>query len=346
MVPKSKDDASAAAGDALPVAPRVIAVQSEGGTAWVAAHRDMVEAAVHKDGAVVLRGLGVASTADVAKVADALGIGRMAEPERFASRTYHPDGVRSSSQWPADEPMCMHHELSYADEIPGRTLFGCLTAPAEGGDTAVADSRTVLASLPARLVGRFEREGWLLTRMYDEVGVSWTEVFGTKDRAVVEAYCAAALIEHEWLPGSRLLTRQRRAAIVRHPRTGDRVWFNQVAFLNERTLDPIIRHRLIEIYGSSGLPFNTAFGDGGALSDDDVEAINLAYREASVARPWQDGDVLLVDNLRMAHARDPYDGYREVVVVLGDPVRLPEHVLPCPSPRGEGLGLAVPARGA
>ncbi|WP_199813428.1 TauD/TfdA family dioxygenase, partial [Streptomyces stelliscabiei] len=38
-------------------------------------------------------------------------------------------------------------------------------------------------------------------------------------------------------------------------------------------------------------------------------------------RPWRPGDLLLVDNLRCAHSREPYQGPREVLVGLADPVR-------------------------
>ncbi|MCE0446771.1 TauD/TfdA family dioxygenase [Streptomyces tricolor] len=82
-----------------------------------------------------LRGLGVRSPAEVAEAAAALGIEQMTERERFAPRRSHAPGVYSSSAWPADEPMCMHHELSYAAEVPGLILFGCLTAPTSGGLT-------------------------------------------------------------------------------------------------------------------------------------------------------------------------------------------------------------------
>ncbi len=83
-----------------------------------------------------------------------------------------------------NQPMCMHHELSYTLESPGLMLFACLTAPTTGGATAVADAPTVLDALPAELVERFEREGWLLTRNYnDEIGASLAEAFGTDDRA-------------------------------------------------------------------------------------------------------------------------------------------------------------------
>ncbi|MFD8000882.1 TauD/TfdA family dioxygenase [Streptomyces mirabilis] len=297
-----------------------------GASGWAAEHRDEVRALVAEHGAVLLRGLGVGSAAQVAAVADGLGIERMTERERFAPRGTHTDGVYSASEWPADEPMCMHHELSYAAEIPSLLLFACLTAPTGGGKTEVADGQEVLKALPAELVERFTREGWLLTRMYHEVGVPWSDAFQTDDRAEVDAYCAAAGLEHEWLPGDRLRTRQRRAAVVRHPRTGAQVWFNQVAFLNERTMDPVIRDYLVDVYGPDGLPFNTAYGDGSAISDETVQTINEVYLKAAVGEPWQDGDVLLVDNLRMAHSRAPYQGRREIVAILGDPVGLPDHL--------------------
>jgi alpha-ketoglutarate-dependent taurine dioxygenase len=300
---------------------------AEPGAGWAAEHRDEVAALVAEHGAVLLRGLRVGSAAEVAAVADALGIEPMVEKERFAPRSSYAEAVYSSSEWPADEPMCMHHELSYASEVPGLIVFGCLKAPLSGGNTEVADSQQVLKALPAELVDRFTEHGWTLTRMYHEVGVAWSAAFGTEDQEQVDAYCAAAGLEHEWLPGGQLRTRQRRAAVIRHPRTGEQVWFNQVAFLNGRTLDPVIREYLTDVYGPDGLPFDTGCGDGTALSDETVETINAAYRDASVGEPWQRGDVLLVDNIRMAHSRDPYEGDREIVVILGNAVHLPDHIL-------------------
>jgi hypothetical protein len=158
--------------------------------------------------------------------------------------------------------------------------------------------------------------------------VSWPDAFGTADPSEVDAYCAGAHVWREWRAGGRLLTRQRRAAVIRHPRRDVPVWFNQIAFLNEWTMDPVIREFLVDSYGPEGLPFNTAHGDGTPVTAEAVEAINAAYAEVTVAEPWQDGDVLLVDNIRMAHSRAPYEGDREVVVILADPVRPAGHVLP------------------
>jgi alpha-ketoglutarate-dependent taurine dioxygenase len=216
----------------------------------------------------------------------------------------------------------MHHELSYRLEVPGLLLFACLVAPESGGATGVADGPTVLAALPPDLVQRFERGGWLLVRNFtDELGASWGEAFGTEDRGAVEEYCRAQAIEFEWRPDGGLRTRQRRAAVVRHPRTGVRCWFNQVAFLNEWTLAPEIREYLVDEYGEDGLPFTTRFGDGGPIGEDVVALLNDVYAQHTVREPWQDGDLLLVDNLRTAHDRQPYTGSRGVLVGLADPVR-------------------------
>jgi alpha-ketoglutarate-dependent taurine dioxygenase len=140
----------------------------------------------------------------------------------------------------------MHHELSFRLEVPSLLLFACLSAPTRGGATAVSDSPTVLNALPNDLTERFERDGWILTRSYnDEIGATLAEAFGTEDRGTIESYCRANAIGFEWQPDGELRTRQRRSAVVRHPMTGQRCFFNQIAFLNEWTIDPEVREYLV-----------------------------------------------------------------------------------------------------
>ena len=51
-----------------------------------------------------------------------------------------------------------------------------------------------------------------------------------------------------------------------------------------------------------------------------MEQINKTYEAHTVRRPWQAGDLMLVDNIRTAHSREAYQGPREVLVGMGDPV--------------------------
>jgi len=310
--------------DLQPGKPPMLRAQPSGDVStWAAEHRDALRAAVAEHGSVLVRGLGLRDAAEATAVFRRLASSLMTEQEAFAPRQAYADGVYSSTKWPANQQMCMHHELSYRLEFPGLMLFACLEAPARGGATTVANSATVLDSLPAELVERFERHGWLLTRTYnDEIGASYAEAFGTDDRSAIESYCRRNAIEFEWQADDGLRTRQRRSAVVRHPVTGQRCWFNQIAFLNEWTLAPEIREFLVDVYGADGLPFNTWFGNGDPIGADVVDLLNEVYEANTDREPWQAGDLMLVDNIRTAHSREPFEGPREVVVALADGVHL------------------------
>lgn len=307
-----------------PDKPPLLAVKAtDNPVLWTAKYREVLHAIVIKYGSLLVRGLGLRDATEIGAVFRQLTTGLMTEREAFAPRRAYSDGVYSSSTWPPNQPMCMHHELSYALEFPGLMLFACLSAPTTGGATAVADAPTVLGALPTKLIERFEREGWLLTRSYnDEIGASFAEAFGTEDRNAIESYCRANAIEFEWQPDGGLRTRQHRSAIIRHPVTGQRCWFNQIAFLNEWTLDPEVREYLVDVYGADGLPFNTCFGNGDPIGEDIVKLLNRVYEANTVREPWQVGDLMLVDNIRTAHSRESFEGPREVLVGMANPVRV------------------------
>jgi alpha-ketoglutarate-dependent taurine dioxygenase len=288
---------------------------------WVAARHEALRQAVTDHGSLLVRGLQLNDAAHAGAVFRQLGA-LMTETEAFAPRLRYAQGLYSASKWPPGQQMCVHHELSYALEFPSLMLFACLTAPASGGATPVADSPSVMRALPATLVDRFERGGWLLVRNYNnDIGASLAESFATDDRFAIERYCRANAIDFEWLPGGGLRTRQYREAVFTHPRTGQKCWFNQVAFLNAWTMDAEVREYLIEVYGEDALPFDTRFGDGSKIGPEIVQTINQVYEAHTVREAWQAGDLLLVDNIRTAHGREPFSGPREVVVGMTDGVR-------------------------
>src|SRR5436190_9999588 len=202
--------------DVRPGRPPMLRVDAiDDGPRWAAEHRDALRAAVVEHGSLLVRGLGLRDVAGTEAVFRRLG-NLMTEREAFAPRRRYSDGVYSASKWPANQHMCMHHELSYTLEFPSLMLFACLTAPTDRGATPVADSLSVLQALPRELVERFERVGWLLIRNYNgEIGASVAESFGTDDRRGVEGYCRANAIQFEWQPDGTLRTRQCRSAVLR-----------------------------------------------------------------------------------------------------------------------------------
>ncbi|HEV2670484.1 MAG TPA: TauD/TfdA family dioxygenase [Gemmatimonadales bacterium] len=274
-----------------------------------------------EQGAVRVRGLELQDTAAAEAVFRQFGT-LMTEREVLAPRQQYAPGVYSSTKWPPNQPMCMHHELSYALEVPGLMLFACLVAPETGGATPVADASAVLDALPAGLVERFERVGWMLVRNYSgDIGASLADVFGTEDRNAIERYFRSNAIDFAWQDGG-LRTRQRRKAVVTHPVSGHRCWFNQIAFLNQWTLAPELREYLVDEYGEERLPFNTCFGNGDPIDADVIQVINETYEAYTVREQWRTGDLLIVDNIRTAHAKEPFAGPREIVVAMADAITL------------------------
>ncbi|MDB1085972.1 TauD/TfdA family dioxygenase [Streptomyces sp. ACA25] len=290
---------------------------------WLTAHRAAIRQELHRSGAVLLRGLPVEDAAGFARARDAIIERQAGYKEKATPRTDFGEGVFSSTDLPAIQPIRLHNENSYTLDFPGVLLFGCVTAPEEGGATTVGDMREALRLMPPRLRERFAEAGWLLVRNYSELaGLPWYQTFATRDKAVAEAYCRDNVVGYEWLDDDTLRTSQRRSAIVTHPVTGEESWFNHFAFWNNRTLDEDVREVLVETYGTDGLPFNTYLGDGSALTDDEVDAINAVYDRVTVRETWQQGDLMLVDNILCAHGREAFRGDRKILVAMGDPVPL------------------------
>ncbi|MEU9125510.1 TauD/TfdA family dioxygenase [Streptomyces sp. NPDC048506] len=294
-----------------------------GARAWLTAARPGLTAALHTHGAVHLRGLPLTEVGDVAEVRDVLIPEATPYREKATPRSDFGQGVYSSTDLPASQRIHLHNENSYTLTFPGLLLFACLIAPEEGGATPVADCRTVLSLLPAHLVAKVRTAGWLLSRSYsDHISTDWQSAFGSDDRGAVERYCAQNLIAHAWQEEGSLRTGQLRPGIITHPTTGQEVWFNHLVFWNEWSLDEELRETLLDEFGRDGLPFNTAFGDGSPLTQEDLATIQAAYDAATVRERWQPGDLLLVDNILTAHGRDPFHGDRRIAVAMGAPVQL------------------------
>jgi hypothetical protein len=49
-----------------------------------------------------------------------------------------------------------------------------------------------------------------------------------------------------------------------------------------------------------------------------MRGIGDLYWELAVQFPWREGDVLMLDNMLIAHARNPYAGERKIVVAMGE----------------------------
>ncbi|MFC3574136.1 TauD/TfdA family dioxygenase [Streptomyces yaanensis] len=241
--------------------------------------------------------------------------------DRSTPREEVGDNVYLSTTYPAAERIELHNEGTYWTAWPQKLFFCCVTAPTVGGETPIADNRRIKERIPAPLRERLERSGVRYVRNYNSgFGLTWQEAYQTSSREEVDRYAAENDTVTEWLDEDHLRTVQIRPAVRPHPVTGERMWFNHAAFFHVSSRDPQTREALVEALGEDGLPFTTAHGDGSPLADEDVRIINEAYLAEEVAFRWEAGDVLLLDNMSVAHARRPYEGDRKILVAMTDPV--------------------------
>lgn len=285
-------------------------------TAWAGANRDVVDGWLAEYGALMFAGFGV-TLAELAATTEALAGTPLPYRERSSPRTRLADGVYTSTEYPADQTIPLHNESSYQRYFPARLVFCCLRAPSSGGTTPLADCRGVLRRLPPPVVARFRELGVRYVRnFHDGVGLSWREVFQTDDRAEVERYCDENGIRARWRPDGGLRTEQDRPAVAVHPATGAETWFNHAAFFHVSSLPPDVARGLTDQFGPADLPTNSYYGDGSPIEDDVLATIRAAYAAETRSAPWHDGDVLLVDNLLVAHGREPFTGPRSIAVAM------------------------------
>jgi Taurine catabolism dioxygenase TauD, TfdA family len=282
---------------------------------WVADNPDW-QRQFYEHGALLFRGFGTTDTTSFEAALDSLMQPTSTFAEETSPRSGLTDRVFTSTDYPPSFPIQFHHEFSYRRTYPERLAFCCIDPGAAGGATPLADSRRVLNKIPRDVADRFERLGVMYVRNYGELGVSWSESFGITDKEAVSDYCHAQGMDFSW-DGEYLQTRQVGPAVTIHRVTAERVWFNSIVNLSIAGIEPVdVREAMMSMPPDS-LPVNTFYGSGEPIAPSVLSDLKKIYQEEAIRFDWQAGDVLLIDNVLTAHARDPFEGPRSIVVAMG-----------------------------
>jgi len=292
--------------------------------AWAEEYRDLLSQLLRAHGAVLLRGFSLDVPEDFERVIRSTsGSAPLRYEYGSTPRQRITGAVYTATEYPASQAIPMHNEMSYTTTWPMRLWFWCRKPAASGGRTPLADSRRVLARIAPDIRSQFVRHGVRYVRNYGAgLDLDWRQVFETGERERVEAYCRDAGIVFSWGAGGRLRTEQRCQAIATHPDSGESVWFNQAHLFHVSGLQPHVRSALMEaVDAESSLPRDARYGNGAAIPDAVLDAVRDAYAAERLFFEWQAGDVLVVDNMMVAHGREPYTGEREVLVGMSEPCR-------------------------
>lgn len=286
--------------------------------AWATSQRDFIEQHLRTHAGILFRNFGLTTPQEFEAFAEAIQPGLYGNygdlPKKEGGRnTYR------STPYPERQMILYHNESSHLERWPRKQLFFCEFPSPVGGATPIVDCREMLRQLPSDVVEEFERKGLLYVRTFTRnLDVSWRDFFKTDSKEEVEARLKEAGIEWQWLGDDELQTRTRCPAVVTHPVTGGRVFFNQVQLHHVSCLEPDVKEDLLGMVGQERLPRNVYFGDGSVISDEMMKVVGEAYEACAVRFDWRRGDVVMVDNMLAAHARDPYEGPRKIVVAMGD----------------------------
>lgn len=306
---------------------------------WAESNKERVTALLREHGALLFRGFEVSGQAGFQGFADAVGGGPLQYTQRSTRRSKVAEGVYTSTEYPAPLAIELHSENSFQQRWPQRIMFHSVTVAESGGATPIADNAEVFGAIDPSVREEFLARRIRYVRNFGGgLELSWQEAFQVDERAGAEAYFRANSIRWRWKDNDRLKTEQDLPAAICLP-GGTPAWFNQVHLFHVSNLTPEIREALLESIPEDDLPRQAYFGDGGVIPDSYLENIRAAYKSGKYSFPWQRDDVMLLDNLRICHGREPFTGQRKVLVSMSDPASYDDFGIPAAAgrtPAGDG----------
>jgi alpha-ketoglutarate-dependent taurine dioxygenase len=319
----------------LTFAPAIPELGSSSGAAirWFHAQAHTIKSLLSAHGALLFRGFAVADTTTFNDISTIFPTHRGGYLGGATPRSAIKGNVFEATRVPAPYKIQLHQEMSYLPHQPARLMFFCHVPPGEAGETILGDMRAISARIPSELrdavrarkvryvrnlaspTASAARGQWLA-----DFHRSWKDCFGTGDRDAVDQACRHLDMSSAWCPDGSLELVHVSDGFRRHGPTGTDLWFNHIAVLhdNPRSLGPA--HALHGLYRKMGhaLPHVVTYGDGEPIPTAVVyELLDMLDKE-TIAFPWRQGDVMMLDNMLVAHGRNRFSGARDIQVTLHD----------------------------
>lgn len=237
-------------------------------------------------GAVLLRGFG----ADVAQFATlARRLCRTAVVNESPGRTALDLANRVYTVDSGTNAFALHPELSREPWKPDAALFACLSPPGQGGETLIADGIALARALPADV-----REGLAGRRLVHPAATTpqmleyWLGT-ATPDDAQLAAPPASCPYRFVRLANGRIIRHFSRPALHQPMFADDLAFGNFLLFARFNN-------------GRRDFPL---LDDLTPVPEAWLQACRVAGEQVQCALRWEAGDVLVLDNTRFLHGRNP-----------------------------------------
>lgn len=290
-------------------------------TAWIGDHMDDVKTGLNEAGLVLFRGFDTEDAATLKKTLALFGADPMTDARWSTPRSSVGEGAFTSTEFPAEQWIVLHSEMSYARTWPRLLMFQCKDAADTGGATTIADMNAVTEALGDLVEEFHEREVIYRRNFRQGIDIPWQHAFETEDKDEVGEIAKRNGLEIEWKADGTLRVDQQAQGAIDGPNGA--LWFNQAHLFHPLQLPEATRNALIGAFGADGLPRNAIFGDGEPIPDATIQRILDVLTEKTENIDWQDGDLAIIDNMRWMHGRAPFTGSRKVLAAMGLPQNTP-----------------------
>lgn len=206
------------------------------------------------------------------------------------------------------------NEANTPDPPPERLLLFAEQSAVRGGAILLTDGARLFASLDDAVRKAFAEGVRYTENLHDGLGLgeSWQDRFKTTSRHTVEALLDEAGIAWRWTPDG-LRIAYLRSTTARHPETGEEAWFDHIGYWHPAIASVELPASLIR---ADELPSSLTHADGSPIAADHLMHIRERAWQSTIELLLRSGDLMLADNLLLAHGRRPFRGRRRVLLVV------------------------------
>ena len=308
---------------------------------WIKTRRNSINAILNTQGALLIRGLeNLREACDFEQVITAVFPQLMDYVGGTSPRHKVKGKILEATYVPPSWSIPLHQEMAYTIQPPERIAFFCQKAAEEGGESTIGDMRRVLPRISPDLRDKCQRLGLVLRRTLPSpqtqhlkpgVKKTWHEVFDTTDPIEASAIIKQKGWRVDWLnDGAMHLWQDLLPATRKHPVDGQEVWCNQAHFFSPICMMDWAKRdgreedyqQLAEAKANRPEMLDmTFYGNGEPVSDGESREIARVIESLEVPLKLQTSDLLILDNLFVAHGRYAFQGKRDILVAL---INMPE----------------------
>lgn len=297
-------------------------------TNWITERFDWLQAHLLKHGGILFRGFPVKAATDFDAFVSSFSAWEdlsYADSLSYAVRLPVVGRVCTTNEGKTGG-MVFHHEQAQTPKWPSKLFFFCERPATTGGGTGICPSDAVYLELEKHFPDFIKdcEEGVRYTALLRAeadpsigVGRGWKSFFGKETKEEVEERMKELGYSWEWVvgeDGTEVLksTSPVLPAVRTAPGTDRKVFFNQIVAMIANAQEFAERSGASEINIGRFLHF----ANGHPVDVDILRAAKRICDDLAVELNWQAGDVALLDNYLVMHARRAFDGPRRVLASL------------------------------